>query len=81
MNQNTLTVSASDAPIRWGIIGAGRIARTFATDIDYAPHAALTAVASRKLTRAQAFADDFSIPTAYGSYDDILADPNIDAIY
>lgn len=67
--------------IRWGIIGAGRIARTFATDIAFAPHATLTAVASRDLSRAQAFADDFSIAKAYGSYQEILADPAIDAIY
>ncbi len=84
MSQNTSTANNSataDTPIRWGIIGAGHIARTFAADIDYAPHATLAAVASRELNRAQAFADDFSIPTAYGSYDDILADPTIDAIY
>jgi predicted dehydrogenase len=84
MSQNTSTFSTpntGDTQIRWGIIGAGHIARTFATDIAYAPHASLTAVASRELSRAQAFADDFSIPTAYGSYEDILADPNIDAIY
>jgi predicted dehydrogenase len=81
MSQNAPVVSTLDTHIRWGIIGAGHIARTFASDIDYAPHAALTAVASRELSRAQAFADDFSIPTAYGSYDEILTDPNIDAIY
>jgi len=84
MSQNTSTFSTpntGDTQIRWGIIGAGHIARTFATDIAYAPHATLTAVASRELSRAQAFADDFSIPTAYGSYEEILADPNIDAIY
>jgi predicted dehydrogenase len=81
MSQNAPVVSTLDTHIRWGIIGAGHIARTFATDIDYAPHAALTAVASRELSRAQTFANDFSIPTAYGSYDDILADPTIDAIY
>jgi len=81
MNQNTLAVNTLHTSVRWGIIGAGRIARTFATDIAHAPHAKLAAVASRQLNRAQAFADDFSIPTAYGSYEAILADPNIDAIY
>lgn len=73
--------AAMSDSIRWGIIGAGHIARTFASDINYAPHATLAAVASRELFRAQAFADDFSIPTAFGSYEEILADPNIDAIY
>ena len=81
MSQNAPAVSTLDTHIRWGIIGAGHIARTFATDIDYAAHATLNAVASRELSRAQAFADDFSILTAYGSYEEILADPNIDAVY
>ena len=84
MSQNTSTVSTTnttDTLIRWGIVGAGRIAKTFATDIAFAPHAQLTGVASRELSRAQAFADDFSIATAYGSYEEIFADPNIDAIY
>ena len=81
MSPNALADNHSDAAIRWGIIGGGRIARTFATDINFAPHATLAAVASRQLSRAQVFADEFSVPTAYGSYEEILADPTIDAIY
>ena len=69
------------ATIRWGIIGAGRIARTFAADLAYAEHAVLTAVASRQLSSAQAFADDCAVPCAYGSYAQLYADPNVDAVY
>jgi predicted dehydrogenase len=81
MSQNSFNTNTPDTLIRWGIIGGGRIARTFATDINFAPHATLAAVASRQLSRAQVFADEFSVPMAYGSYEEILADPTIDAIY
>lgn len=67
--------------IRWGIIGPGRIANTFANDIKYAPSASLYAVASRQLASAQQFASAFSIPRAYGSYAELLADPKVDAVY
>ncbi len=67
--------------IRWGIIGAGRIAKTFAADIKYTQHASLYAVASRRLESAQSFAAMFSINCPYGSYAELLADPNVDAVY
>lgn len=41
----------------------------------------VSAVAARDLTKAQEFADEFDLPTAYGSYEELAADPNIDAIY
>ena len=66
--------------IRWGIIGAGRIAKTFATDINHAPHASLNAIAARQPAPAQVFADEFSIAQAYGSYAELFADPNVDAV-
>jgi len=67
--------------IRWGIVGAGRIAKTFANDIEHAPQASLYAVASRQLSSAQSFAEAFCIPHAYGSYAELFADPNVDAVY
>ena len=48
--------------IKWGIIGAGRIARTFATDIQYAGNASLQGIASRQVDPAKVFAEEFSIP-------------------
>ena len=74
-------MSSTEPKIRWGIVGAGRIAKTFATDIEQAPHASLYAIAARKLPSAQAFADEFSIAHAYGSYAELFADPNVDAVY
>ena len=64
-----------------GIIGAGNIARTFAGAGDYVENAKITAVASRSLEKAQNFANEHNIEKAYGSYQEILDDKNIDAIY
>ena len=67
--------------IRWGIVGAGRIANTFANDIQFSEHASLDAVASRQLASAQKFADTYGVKTAYGSYAELFSDQNVDAIY
>ncbi len=71
-----------DAPVRWGILGPGLIARNaimpaFAT----VPNATVVAVASRDLGRAQAFAADFGIPRAYDDYAELLADDEVEAVY
>lgn len=66
--------------LRWGILGAGWIAREQARDMTLHGFT-VAAVAARDLTRARAFADEFGIPTAYGSYADLAADPEIDAVY
>ena len=68
-------------PLRWGIIAPGGIARTFASAVRARTRQDLVAVASRSLDRAQAFADEFSIGTAYGSYADLVADPSVDVVY
>lgn len=68
-------------PIRWGIIGAGRIAHTFAGDIGYAPSARLDAIASRSLHSADSFAAQYQLPKSYASYQQLYKDPDIDAIY
>ena len=66
--------------IRWGILAPGGIAHLQASDMRTAGlH--LQAVASRDLTKAQSFAQQYQIPTAYGSYAELANDPNVDAIY
>jgi predicted dehydrogenase len=67
--------------INWGIIGPGRIAQQFAHDIPFAASANLLAVASRTLSRAEDFAKEYGIPRAYGSYDELLNDDDIDIVY
>lgn len=68
--------------LRFGIISTGNIARQFIEGINGgATRSTVTAVASRSIDTAKAFAGQYGIGTAHGSYDDLLADPNVDAVY
>jgi len=67
--------------LRWGILGTGNIARQFADGVVTCPRARIVAVGSRAGETARAFAGERKIPAAYGSYDQLVADPNVDAIY
>jgi predicted dehydrogenase len=66
--------------IRWGILGTGFIARTQTADLVGCGFT-VTAVGSRLLASAEAFAREFGIPAAHGSYEALVADPDVDAIY
>lgn len=68
-------------PIRWGILAPGNIATKFATGMQTVPQAQLYAVASRNKARAEAFAAEFEIPHAYDSYEALLQNPDVDAVY
>jgi len=65
----------------WGIIGPGRIARKFAAGLQLLPDARLYAVASRSAERATAFAAEYAFDKAYSSYNEMLADPDVDIVY
>lgn len=67
--------------INWGIIGAGKIAAKFATDLNTVPNSNLYAIASRNIEKAKVFAQEFNAYVAFGSYEELALDPNIDAIY
>jgi predicted dehydrogenase len=69
------------AEIRWGIVGPGRIAENVVQDFGVVADARATAVASRSLPRAQDFADRHGLERAYGSYAELLDDPEIDVVY
>lgn len=66
--------------VRWGIIGLGGIANDFAQAFE-SNQAELVAVGSRTLDKAQDFADKYDIPKAYGNYEELYADEDIDIIY
>jgi len=66
--------------LRWGILATGGIAHAFANDLKLNGFT-LQAVGSRSVESAQAFADEFGIPNAHGSYESLAADPEVDAIY
>jgi predicted dehydrogenase len=71
----------SAPPVRWGILGPGRIAHRFAREARQHTAQVLTAVGSRSAPRAETFAQEFSIERAYGDYEALVADPEVDAIY
>ena len=64
----------------WGILGPGGIAQAFAKDLTFIEGHTIGAVGSRSLANAQHFANTFG-GTAYGSYEELVADSGIDAIY
>ena len=72
---------AGKSPLRWGILSTGEIAATFAAAITEAQGGTLAAVASRDAGRAGAFAERFGIAKAHGAYDDLLCDPDVEAVY
>ncbi|HWI30316.1 MAG TPA: Gfo/Idh/MocA family oxidoreductase [Microbacterium sp.] len=68
------------AGLRWGILATGGIAHAFARDLR-ASGLDLIAVGSRSQASADAFAAEFDIPRAYGSYEQLVADPDVDIVY
>ncbi len=68
-------------PIRWGILGAGWIAATVAPDIAASDGSVLAAVAARDGARAAAFAAHHGVTRSYGSYRELVDDPDLDVIY
>jgi predicted dehydrogenase len=68
-------------PIRWGLLSTALINRKLIAGARVAKGVEVAAVASRDLARARVYADEHEIPMAYGSYDELLADADIDAVY
>lgn len=68
--------------INWGIIGCGKIARTFADAVNKAvDNASLKAAAARDANRAKTFAKKYNVDKHYGSYEELVQDPEVDAVY
>lgn len=65
----------------WGIVGLGKIAHSFASDILKTENAKLWAVASRSKQKAVNFADEYKVPNVYGSYQELLNCRNLDVVY
>jgi predicted dehydrogenase len=71
-----------DAPVlRWGIMGPGGIARQFTAALQSYTGQRIVAVGSRNQARADDFARTWSVPTAHGSYAELLADADVDIVY
>ncbi|MFF7978915.1 Gfo/Idh/MocA family protein [Streptomyces sp. NPDC007901] len=71
----------ADQRVRWGILATGGIAAAFAADLVDLPDAEITAVASRSAESAEAFAERFGIGRAYGDWESLARDEEIDVVY
>ena len=71
----------SQSKLSWGIIGTGGIAKTFAQGLIHSRTGKLIAVGSRDHSSAKSFAEKFNPITAHGSYEALLADPDVQAVY
>jgi xylose dehydrogenase (NAD/NADP) len=71
----------ASGPVRWGLVSTAHINRLVIPGAHASPKVELAAVASRELARAEAYAREWEIPRAYGSYEELLADPGIEAVY
>jgi predicted dehydrogenase len=67
--------------LRWGVLAPGAIARDWVSALHSHTDQRVAAVASRSLDKAQAFAAEFEIARAYGSYEELVGDPAVDAVY
>jgi predicted dehydrogenase len=68
-------------PLGWGLIGTGGIAETFAADLMFTDSGRAVAVGSRHMDSANRFADAFDIPNRHASYEELIADPDVDVVY
>jgi xylose dehydrogenase (NAD/NADP) len=68
-------------PLRWGLLSTARINRSVIPAVRASARSELTTVASRTLERAREYAGEWRIPRVLGSYEALLADPDIDVVY
>jgi predicted dehydrogenase len=75
-------MATENRKVRWGVLGVAKIAtEKVIPAMQRGRHSEVTAIASRNADKARAAAAALGIPKAYGSYDDLLRDPDVDAIY
>lgn len=67
--------------VRWGVVGTGRIAQTFASDLAPLAEGEVVAVGSRTAEAAESFAARFSLARAHASYEALCEDPGVDCVY
>jgi len=73
--------AADHKPLQFGILGTAKIAREFAGAVGMSERVVIAAIASRDGNKARSFADTYRIPRAFDSYEALLADPEVEAIY
>jgi len=68
-------------PLRWGVMGTGGIADSFAADLELTDSGVLVAVGSRRIESADRFGDRFGVPNRHASYEDLVVDPDVEVVY
>lgn len=81
IDYNRLNFNTLNKKIKWGIIGLGKIAQKFVNDLLLLDTIELEAVASRDLTKAEAFAETYHSKKFYGSYEALFQDKFVDIVY
>ncbi|MGV3708002.1 MAG: Gfo/Idh/MocA family protein [Gemmatimonas sp.] len=82
LHDNSGTLRTSVEPVRWGILGAASIAvRQVIPATQESPLCSVLAIASRDIAKARMAAESLDIPRAYASYEELLDDPDIEAVY
>jgi len=77
-----MSATASDRTIRWGVLSTAKIGtKKVIPATQQASRCEVRAICSRNADKARTTADELGIPVSYGSYEELLADPEIDAIY
>ena len=76
-----LNINPNMRTIRWGILGAGRIARKFASDLKLAENCILVAIGSRSRQSADEFNKEFPVQYCHYSYEELAINPEVDVIY
>lgn len=71
----------TQSPLRFGILGAANIARAFANGVRPSTCVEVVALASRDAAKGQAFAQEIGVGRVHASYDALLRDPEVDAVY
>jgi predicted dehydrogenase len=72
---------AAGQPLRWGVVGTGGIARAFTADLSLTESGTVVAVGSRRQQTAEEFADRLGVPHRHASYQALVDDPDVDAVY
>lgn len=81
LDDPTVTDPLSCPPLKWGILGCGRVSHDFCQALKHLPTQHVVACAARSADSAQEFAAKHTIPQSFGSYDDMLQDPNVEIVY
>jgi hypothetical protein len=75
-------IALATQPVRWGVLGTAMIATTRTMPaMAQSPSSRLLAIASRRREQAERVARELGVPRVHGSYDELLADPDVDAVY